>query len=550
MASDFQLRDVTEELAVIGLWGPAARDVLAETTDDDVSGDGFPFMQARSMDLDGAPVLAQRVTYVGELGWELYVEPAWAIQVWDRLWRAGGPHGVGRAGYRALDSLRIEKGYRYFGTDLTMLDDPFEAGLGFCVRLDKRLVRRTRGPGHQAWSGTVKRRLRTILIGGEDYVPSTAARRSLPTARSSVDCAAARTGSRSGGTSASRTSRRRSVPETECRSRCSAIAFPPNLSTMRRSTPPAARIAGVGDADGAKHRAGRRAGLALASRRGFGGATSGGLTNQNYLVEAEERSTSCGSPECSTELLAVDRVNERHNAAAAATTGVISPRILEYLPDWSVMVLEYIDGRDDVGGADRGADAWPAAWPRRSAVCMRARGSVRISTCSGSSSDTCGLVRGARVPIPDGFDDRMPTVPDVERAMAVNARATVPCHNDLLAENYIDDGGSSGSSTSSTAATTTRCFELGDTAQECEFDERAEAALCEAYFGSARHGQLARMELYAFMADVGWTLWAAIQAKISTIDYDFWGWAVERWDRATAVMDGPGFDDLCRAAGP
>ena len=92
------LRDVTEELAVIGLWGPAARDVLAETTDDDVSGDGFPFMQARSMDLHGAPVLAQRVTYVGELGWELYVEPAWATQVWDRLWRAGGPHGVVVAG--------------------------------------------------------------------------------------------------------------------------------------------------------------------------------------------------------------------------------------------------------------------------------------------------------------------------------------------------------------------------------------------------------------------------------------------------------------------
>ena len=149
------LRDVTDELAVIGLWGPAARDVLAAATDDDVSNDGFPFLRARSIDLDGAPVLAQRMTYVGELGWELYVEPAWAMQVWDRLWRAGGPHGIVVAGYRALDSLRMEKGYRYFGTDLTsptIRSRPASTS----ASTGKAIVRRTRGAGQPSMKRAVE----------------------------------------------------------------------------------------------------------------------------------------------------------------------------------------------------------------------------------------------------------------------------------------------------------------------------------------------------------------------------------------------------------
>jgi 4-methylaminobutanoate oxidase (formaldehyde-forming) len=166
-----ELRDVTEELAVIGLWGPAARDVLSATTDDDVSGEAFSFMRARWIDVHGAPVFAQRVTYVGELGWELYVEPAWATQVWDRLWRAGAPLGVAVAGYRALDSLRIEKGYRSFGTDLTMLDDPFEAGLSGCVRLEKGPFVGREALVTKCGTGPPVRRLRTVVVGGEDYVP-------------------------------------------------------------------------------------------------------------------------------------------------------------------------------------------------------------------------------------------------------------------------------------------------------------------------------------------------------------------------------------------
>jgi len=136
-AESVQLRDASDELTCLGLWGPAARDVLGAVTDDDVSNPGFPPRTAATLQVGGGEVLAQRISYAGELGWELYVEPAWAVQLWDRLMRAGHDHGVAVFGYRALDSLRIEKGYRYYGIDLTMRETPLEAGLSRFVAWDK-----------------------------------------------------------------------------------------------------------------------------------------------------------------------------------------------------------------------------------------------------------------------------------------------------------------------------------------------------------------------------------------------------------------------------
>ncbi len=167
---DVRLRESTEDFSVIGLWGPCARDILERVTRDDVSDGGFPFMQAKTIRIGGAQAFAQRVTYVGELGWELYVEPGWAGQVWDRLTEAGKVKGIRPAGYRVLEGLRMEKGYRYYGTDLTLLNTPLEAGLGFCVHFDKPdfngrqklLAQRDRG---------IERRLRTLEVGGEDYQP-------------------------------------------------------------------------------------------------------------------------------------------------------------------------------------------------------------------------------------------------------------------------------------------------------------------------------------------------------------------------------------------
>ena len=165
-----EIRETTDDLSVIGMWGPHARDVLERVAVGDVSETGFPFMQARPLRIGGAAAFAQRVTYVGEIGWELYLEPGWAVQVWDRLMAAGATFGIRAGGYRALDSLRMEKGYRYYGTDLTLLDNPFEAGLGFCVQLDKGEFNGRQALVTARESG-IKRRLRTLAVGDEEYQP-------------------------------------------------------------------------------------------------------------------------------------------------------------------------------------------------------------------------------------------------------------------------------------------------------------------------------------------------------------------------------------------
>ena len=132
-----EVRDVTDDYACIGLWGPSARDVLGQVTDDDISNDALPYLTARELNVAGKPVWAQRVSYVGELGWELYLANADAGAVWDSLLEPGQAHGVRPAGYKALDSLRLEKGYVYWSTDVTPEDNLLEAGMGFCADMAK-----------------------------------------------------------------------------------------------------------------------------------------------------------------------------------------------------------------------------------------------------------------------------------------------------------------------------------------------------------------------------------------------------------------------------
>ncbi|HEY5436338.1 MAG TPA: FAD-dependent oxidoreductase [Candidatus Limnocylindrales bacterium] len=129
--------DVTSSYVAFGLWGPRARDILAATTVDDVSDAAFPYLAARRITVGNVPLLAIRVTYVGELGWELYGPTEYGATLWDTLWEAGRGHGLVAGGYRAIDALRLEKGYRAWAADITPEETPYEAGLGFAVRLDK-----------------------------------------------------------------------------------------------------------------------------------------------------------------------------------------------------------------------------------------------------------------------------------------------------------------------------------------------------------------------------------------------------------------------------
>jgi 4-methylaminobutanoate oxidase (formaldehyde-forming) len=148
--------------------------VLGAVTDDDVSDTGLPIRRATSIRIGPAPVLAARLSYVGELGWELYLEPEWAVTVWDRLIVAGRAVDLGLVGYRALDALRMEKGYRSYGTDLTMLETPDEAGLGAFVRPAKGpfIGREAVIEQREAAPAGPRRRIRTMVIGDDaTYLP-------------------------------------------------------------------------------------------------------------------------------------------------------------------------------------------------------------------------------------------------------------------------------------------------------------------------------------------------------------------------------------------
>ncbi len=134
---DVTIRDITLDFACLALWGPKSRLVLSKATQDEVTNEAFPYLTAKFITINGVSVWAQRVSYVGELGWELYIPNNRALMVWDILREAGKEFEMEVGGYKVLDSLRLEKGYRYYTTDVTPLETPFEAGLGFCVHFDK-----------------------------------------------------------------------------------------------------------------------------------------------------------------------------------------------------------------------------------------------------------------------------------------------------------------------------------------------------------------------------------------------------------------------------
>jgi len=268
---------------------------------------------------------------------------------------------------------------------------------------------------------------------------------------------------------------------------------------------------------------------------------SGGLTNTNYKVVVDGIPYFVRVPGESTELLAVDRKNEYHNSRAAAEAGV-GPKVLYHLPEYNVMVLEFL-----IAKTMSKESLAAAGMPRRMAQAIQklhAGPRFLIDFNMFRLTEYYLKICAERdIRIPDGYPERMGTVAKIEKAMSVKPLATVPCNNDLLAENYLDDGEQLWLIDYEYSGNNDPTFELGNTCQEMQFDEGRIHEVCAAYFGEVRPAMIARMKLNMIMSDVGWGLWAAIQAKISKIDYDFWGWAVERWGRAVAKMDATEFKD-------
>ena len=249
-------------------------------------------------------------------------------------------------------------------------------------------------------------------------------------------------------------------------------------------------------------------------------------------------------PGKSTELLSIDRANEVYNTKAAATTG-IGPKVLEHVAGLDAMVLEFIPG----------ATMSAKTLQSRQMAARMAQSFHRLHAAPRFLQDFnmfrliesyLRIVDEHEVTIPDGYRDWLPTVAGIERAVSAGALPLAPCHNDLLCENFIDDGTALRIVDYELSGNNDPCFDLGNTAQEAEFGQDLRAALCEAYFGTPDRQQLARMNLFALMSDVGWTLWGAIQAKISAVDFDFRGYYTGRWERALTVLRS---DDLERWIG-
>ena len=155
-----RITDVTGQYACFALWGPRSRDILSAVTPADLGNEAFPYLTAQEIAVGDVPVRALRVTFTGELGWELYCSSEYGMALWRTVFEAGQPYGLVAAGYHAIDSLRLEKGYRVWGSDLTPDHTPYEAGLGFCVKLDKPFL------GREALlaAKTPSKRLRCIVL--------------------------------------------------------------------------------------------------------------------------------------------------------------------------------------------------------------------------------------------------------------------------------------------------------------------------------------------------------------------------------------------------
>jgi thiamine kinase-like enzyme len=270
---------------------------------------------------------------------------------------------------------------------------------------------------------------------------------------------------------------------------------------------------------------------------------AGGLTNRIYKIVP-----SSGDPVVArmsagkSGLLAIDRVAECHNAGAAARAGV-GPEILLCEPEDGIAVIQWIDGRTF---QDRDLDDSPNL-TRIAATCRRLHGGPRFA----NDFDMFEVQRGYldavtqhRFRLPARYREFLPQVERIRAALAVRSEPTVPCHNDLLAANVMDDGDRLWFIDYEYAGNNDPCFELGNIWSEAALGVDRLAELVGAYYGSPSRSKVARARLLALMSKYGWTLWASIQDAVSEVDFDFWAWGMEKYERAVAEFDGPEFARL------
>jgi thiamine kinase-like enzyme len=268
----------------------------------------------------------------------------------------------------------------------------------------------------------------------------------------------------------------------------------------------------------------------------------GGLTNKNFRIELPAGTYVARVASGGSELLVINREHEYLNSVRAAKAGVGAP-VVEFAPDVGVLVLGYIEGHTysnlDV--------AQPANLPRVARACKalhraeRFEGDFDIFQIQRRYLD---VVTARGINLPDGYDELGDRFAAMEQALAVRQEGTVPCNNDLLAANFIDDGSKLWLIDYEYSGNNDPCFELGNIWAECQLSDQALVTLIGEYYGRPLRSKIARAKLLGLAGKYGWTLWGSIQAAVSPIDFDFWSWAMERFEGAVAGLLGHGFDRL------
>ena len=267
----------------------------------------------------------------------------------------------------------------------------------------------------------------------------------------------------------------------------------------------------------------------------------GGLTNINLHVVTEDRGPrldlvvrwSQGDP----TLLGIDRDAEAAHTRIAAEAGVAAG-VVEYRPDLGLLVIDYLEGHPLVN-ADL---ADPDVLRRAAASCRMLHAGPAFGTDFDMFARQAGYLRTVKARgyrLPAGYEDHAGAWADVQRALAAAPRPVVPCNNDLLAANFIDDGDRVWLIDYEYSGNNDAAFELGNTATECDFSPEQVEAYVEAYYGSPTRADLARVRLQMLCSVYGWSLWGFIQAATSPIDFDFEGWGMERYEKAVATFHGP-----------
>jgi thiamine kinase-like enzyme len=268
----------------------------------------------------------------------------------------------------------------------------------------------------------------------------------------------------------------------------------------------------------------------------------GGLTNTNYKVESDGRAYVVRVSAKDAGLLAIDRENEYENTVAAAEAGV-GAAVIAYLPERGVLVLEFIEGQTQSPEDLRRGDklGWVAAACRKLHGARRFRDDFNMFRIQ---QRYLRLVQERGFRLPESYLEYEPQVRRIEEAMAVRDEGTVPCNNDLLAENFIDVGDGFRLIDYEYSGNNDPCFELGNIWSESNLSLEQLDELVTHYYGRPLANKVARARLWGLMSKYGWTLWASIQDGVSKIDFDFWAWGMEKYERAVPEFEGPDFERL------